>query len=154
TVAEGAQGPRAYQFVALRVWESRDGLPGRACWLLLRHNLDGTEPKAPKSQSTVSVLDDYIDRRRRPAHPRRATNYHVQRGQQCRKLRVLTASVAASAPVTARAVTRIIRLRPPHALLRWSPPYWRHRCRVAPLRPEQAAGQVIVAAVLCGTRVP
>lgn len=45
TVAEGAQGPRTYQFVARRVWESRDGLPGRACWLLLRRNLDGTEPR-------------------------------------------------------------------------------------------------------------
>jgi SRSO17 transposase len=45
TVAEGAQGPRTYQFVALRVWESRDGLPGRACWLLLRRNVDGTEPR-------------------------------------------------------------------------------------------------------------
>ena len=28
TVAEGAQGPRTYQFVARRVWESRAGLPG------------------------------------------------------------------------------------------------------------------------------
>jgi hypothetical protein len=45
TVAEGAQGPRTSQFVALRVWESRDGLPGRACWLLLRRNLDGREPR-------------------------------------------------------------------------------------------------------------
>jgi SRSO17 transposase len=45
TVAEGAQGPRTYQFVALRVWESREGLPGRACWLLLRRNLDGSEPR-------------------------------------------------------------------------------------------------------------
>src|SRR5947209_3103868 len=45
TVAEGAHGPRTYQFVALRVWESREGLPGRACWLLLRRNLDGTEPR-------------------------------------------------------------------------------------------------------------
>ena len=45
TVAEGAQGPRTYQFAALRVWESRDGLPGRACWLLLRRNLDGSEPR-------------------------------------------------------------------------------------------------------------
>jgi SRSO17 transposase len=42
TVAAGAHGPRTYQFVALRVWESRDGLPGRACWLLLRRNLDGS----------------------------------------------------------------------------------------------------------------
>jgi SRSO17 transposase len=45
TVAEGAQGPRTYAFVARRVWESRDGLPGRACWLVLRRNLDGTEPR-------------------------------------------------------------------------------------------------------------
>lgn len=45
TVAEGAQGPRTYQFAALRVWESRDSLPGRACWLLLRHNLDGREAR-------------------------------------------------------------------------------------------------------------
>ncbi len=45
TVAEGAQGPRTYQFAAVRVWESRDGLPGRACWLLLRRNLDGSEPR-------------------------------------------------------------------------------------------------------------
>lgn len=27
------------------MWESRDGLPGRACWLLLRRNLDGSEPR-------------------------------------------------------------------------------------------------------------
>jgi len=46
TVAEGAQGPRTYQFVAQRVWEGRDGVPGRTCWLLLRRNPDGTDPKA------------------------------------------------------------------------------------------------------------
>lgn len=45
TVADGAQGPRRHHFAALRVWESRDGVPGRACWLVLRHNLDGSEPK-------------------------------------------------------------------------------------------------------------
>jgi SRSO17 transposase len=45
TVAEGAQGPRSYQFAAQRVWESRDRLPGRASWLVLRRNLDGSEPK-------------------------------------------------------------------------------------------------------------
>ena len=44
-MADGAQGPRTYQFAAQRVWESRDGLSGRACWLVLRRNLDGTEPK-------------------------------------------------------------------------------------------------------------
>jgi SRSO17 transposase len=45
TVADGAQGPRTYQFAAPRVWESRDEIPGRACWLVLRRNLDGSEPK-------------------------------------------------------------------------------------------------------------
>jgi len=59
TVAEGAQGPRTYQFVALRVWESRDGLPSYACWLLLRRNLDDNEPRyylsnAPAEQTAES----------------------------------------------------------------------------------------------------
>jgi len=45
TVAAGAQGPRTYQFAAVRVWESRDGLPGRACWLRRRRNLDGSEAR-------------------------------------------------------------------------------------------------------------
>ena len=43
TLAEGAQGPRIHQFAALRVWESRAGLPGRAGWLVLRRNLGGSE---------------------------------------------------------------------------------------------------------------
>jgi SRSO17 transposase len=55
TVAEGAQGPRTYQFVALRVWESRDGLPGRACWLLLRRNLDGSEPRYYLSKAPEDI---------------------------------------------------------------------------------------------------
>jgi SRSO17 transposase len=55
TVAEGAQGPRTYQFVALRVWESRDGLPGRACWLLLRRNLDGSEPRYDLSNAPADT---------------------------------------------------------------------------------------------------
>ncbi len=45
TVAEGAQGPRTYQFAAQRVWESRAGLPGRECWLMWRRNVDGSELK-------------------------------------------------------------------------------------------------------------
>jgi SRSO17 transposase len=44
-VAEGAQGPRTYDFVALRVWESRAGRPGPRAWLVLRRNPDGSEPK-------------------------------------------------------------------------------------------------------------
>ena len=45
TVAEGAQGPRSYQFVAQLVWESREGVPGRQSWLIVRRNLDGSELK-------------------------------------------------------------------------------------------------------------
>ena len=60
TVAEGSRGPRTYRFVARRVWESRDGLPGRACWLLLRRDLDGTEPRyylsnAPAGTSPLAL---------------------------------------------------------------------------------------------------
>jgi SRSO17 transposase len=54
-VAEGAQGPRTYRFVGRRVWESREGLPGRACWLVLRRNPDGTEPKAYLSNAPADV---------------------------------------------------------------------------------------------------
>lgn len=45
TVADGAQGPRRHRVAALRVRESREGVPGQACWLVLRRNLDGSEPK-------------------------------------------------------------------------------------------------------------
>jgi SRSO17 transposase len=55
TVAEGAQGPRTYQFVGCRVWESREGLPGRACWLVLRRNRDGSEPKAYLSNAPADT---------------------------------------------------------------------------------------------------
>ena len=55
TVAEGAQGPRTYQFAALRVWESRDGLPGRACWLVVRRNLDGSEPRSYLSNAPADT---------------------------------------------------------------------------------------------------
>ncbi len=45
TVAEGAQGPRSYQFAARRVWERRDEVPDRECWLVFRRNRDGSESK-------------------------------------------------------------------------------------------------------------
>jgi len=54
-VAEGAQGPRTHQFAALRVWESRDEVPGRACWLVLRRNLDGTEAKYSLSNAPADT---------------------------------------------------------------------------------------------------
>ena len=44
-VAEGAQGPRSYQFVAQQVWESRNGMPGRASWVVGRRNHDESELK-------------------------------------------------------------------------------------------------------------
>ena len=55
TVAEGAQGPRTYQFAARRVGESRDGLPGRACWLVMRRNLDGSEPRSYLSNAPADT---------------------------------------------------------------------------------------------------
>jgi len=60
TVGAGAQGPRTYQFVAQRVWESRAGLPGRACWLVARRNCAGTELKfylsnAPADTALVTL---------------------------------------------------------------------------------------------------
>jgi SRSO17 transposase len=55
TVAEGAQGPRIHQFAAWRVWESRDGLPGRACWLVLRRNLDGSAAKSYLSNAPADT---------------------------------------------------------------------------------------------------
>jgi SRSO17 transposase len=45
TVAEGAQGPRTYQFAAVRAWECRDDLPGRVTWVVWRRNRDGSELK-------------------------------------------------------------------------------------------------------------
>ena len=45
TVAEGAQGPRAYEFAAVRAWECRAGVPGREGWLVFRRNPDGSELK-------------------------------------------------------------------------------------------------------------
>ncbi|HEY5864400.1 MAG TPA: IS701 family transposase [Candidatus Tectomicrobia bacterium] len=54
-VGEGAQGPRRYQFVGRRVWEHRAGLPGRACWLVLRRNLDGSEEKAYLSNAPADT---------------------------------------------------------------------------------------------------
>lgn len=55
TVGEGAQGPLTYHVAALRVWESRDGLPGRACWLVLRRNQDGSEGRCYVSNAPVEV---------------------------------------------------------------------------------------------------
>lgn len=45
TVAEGAQGPRAYQFAFERYRDSREHVPGVVVWLVHKKNLDGTEPR-------------------------------------------------------------------------------------------------------------
>jgi SRSO17 transposase len=55
TVADGAQGERRYQFFRQRVWECRDDLPGRECWLLLRCNLDGSNPKYCLSNAPITT---------------------------------------------------------------------------------------------------
>ena len=55
TVGEGAQGPLTYHFAVLRVWESREGLPGRESWLLLRRNQDGSEGRCYLSNAPATT---------------------------------------------------------------------------------------------------
>lgn len=55
TVAEGAQGPRQYQFWRQRVWECREGVPGAERWLLLRRTLDGRDLKYALSNAPVAT---------------------------------------------------------------------------------------------------
>jgi SRSO17 transposase len=55
TVAQGAQGERRYQFFRQRVWECREDLPGRECWLLLRRKLDGTDLKYCLSNAPLTT---------------------------------------------------------------------------------------------------
>lgn len=55
TVTAGAQGPRTYQFARRRVWEHREGVPGRECWLMLRRNLDGSERKYYLSNAAAAM---------------------------------------------------------------------------------------------------
>jgi len=62
TVADGAQGPRRYQFAVLRVWECRDGIPGRECWLVLRRNLDGSELKFMLSNAPTTTRAGILGR--------------------------------------------------------------------------------------------
>jgi SRSO17 transposase len=55
TVDEGAQGPLTYSFAVRRVWESRDGLPGRESWLLLRRNQDGSQGRCYLSNAPAAT---------------------------------------------------------------------------------------------------
>ncbi len=80
TVAEGAQGPRSYQFAAQRVWESRDGVPGRASWLVGRRNQEGSELKfylsnAP-AETTLPTLAQ-VGARRWPIE----TEFQTEKGE-------------------------------------------------------------------------
>ena len=45
TIGQGAQGPRRYLFARERVRETLDDRPGPQAWLVLRRNLDGSEPR-------------------------------------------------------------------------------------------------------------
>jgi SRSO17 transposase len=54
-VADGAQGPRLYQFAGQRAREHRAGAPGREAWVLFRRNPDGGELKAYLSNAPAGV---------------------------------------------------------------------------------------------------
>lgn len=80
TVAEGAQGPRSYQFVTQRVWESRDGGPGRASWLMGRRNREGSELKFYLSNAPAETplpLLAQVGARRWPIE----TEFQTQKGE-------------------------------------------------------------------------
>ena len=80
TVAEGAQGPRSYQFFAQRVWESRDGVPGRASWLVGRRNRDASELKFYLSNAPAETplpLLAHVGARRWPIE----TEFQTQKGE-------------------------------------------------------------------------
>jgi SRSO17 transposase len=52
TVAEGSQGPRAYEYAEVWVWSSEEGLPGPRERLLVRRSL-GQEPELKYHRSTT-----------------------------------------------------------------------------------------------------
>ncbi len=55
TVADGAQGPIRAEFARLRVVESRDGLPGKDLWLLLRRSLADGQMKYAFSNAPEDI---------------------------------------------------------------------------------------------------
>ncbi len=55
TAAEGAQGPRRYRYVVRRIWETREGLPGRVGWLVMRRNLDGSDERYALSNAPADA---------------------------------------------------------------------------------------------------
>jgi SRSO17 transposase len=55
TAAAGAQGPRRDQYACQRIWESREGLPGRGGWLLIRRNVDGSDERYALSNAPADT---------------------------------------------------------------------------------------------------
>jgi SRSO17 transposase len=55
TVADGAQGPRVYQFAGLRAREHQAGTPGRETGVLFRRTPDGSELKAYLANAPAGV---------------------------------------------------------------------------------------------------
>jgi SRSO17 transposase len=62
TLQEGAQGPRRYRFAFARVRETRRRKPGGVCWLILKENLDGTEPRAFFSNAPAETPEPVLAR--------------------------------------------------------------------------------------------
>ncbi len=55
TAADGAQGPRRYRYAVRRIWERRDGLPGRDAWLIIRRNVDGSDERYALSNAPAGT---------------------------------------------------------------------------------------------------
>ena len=55
TVRDGEKGPLTYQFAVLRVFVSRDGLPNRQEWLILRKSSDGKDIKYAFSNAKAAT---------------------------------------------------------------------------------------------------
>ncbi len=55
TAADGSQGPRRYRYAVRRIWERRDGLPGRPGWLVIRRNLDGSDERYALSNAPADT---------------------------------------------------------------------------------------------------
>lgn len=63
TVRDGEKGPLSWQFVALRVFVSRNGLPDRMEWLIIRKSLTGHDIKYAFSNAPVDTpLSVHADR--------------------------------------------------------------------------------------------
>jgi SRSO17 transposase len=88
--ADGAQGPRRYRYAVRRSWARRDGLPGRASWLVIRRNLDGSDERyalsnapddtAPQALATVGATRPMVGTRFRQAKGEAGLDEYESRG--------------------------------------------------------------------------